>query len=335
MSTSTKPEVVVVTGATAGLGRAIVEAFARQGAHIGLLARGEQRLELTKARVEELGGKAIGISTDVADYDQIKQAAERVEQEFGPIDIWINNAMTSVFAPVHEVKPEEFRRVTEVTYLGMVYGTQVALEHMRPRNEGSIVLVGSALAKRGIPLQAAYCASKHAVQGFFESLRTELLHENSNIRLSIAHMPAMNTPQFDWVKSRLPHKAQPVPPIYEPEVCADAVVYAAHNKRREIYVGASTVKTVFGNRIAPWFADWYLARTGYQSQQTDELENPDRPDNLWEPVGGDPGAHGRFEGDKSLRHSSLQLWATKHRAGLGVAAVGLGLAVGLTAGLRS
>lgn len=331
---SSKPEVVVVTGATAGVGRATVEAFARRGAHIGLLARGEQRLELTRQRVEELGGKAIGISTDVAEYDQIKDAAEAVEREFGPIDIWINNAMTSVFAPVREITPEEFKRVTEVNYLGMVYGTQVALDHMRPRDKGSIVLVGSALAKRGIPLQAPYCASKHAIQGFFESLRTELMHDQSNIRLSITHLPAMNTPQFDWVKSKLPHRAQPVPPIYEPEVAADAIVYAAHNDRREVYVGASTVKTIFGNRIAPWFADWYLARTGYKSQQTSEVEDPNRADNLWEPVEGDPGAHGRFEA-RGVRHSSLQLWASKHRTELGLAAVGVGLAAGLAAGLRS
>lgn len=334
MTQQRKPEVIVITGATAGVGRAAAEAFAREGAHIGLLARGEERLESTKRRVEELGGRAIGISTDVADADQVERAAEQIEQEFGPIDVWVNNAMTSVFSPAIEIKPEEYKRVMEVNFLGFVHGTQSALKRMLPRNRGSIVLVGSALAKRGIPLQAPYCASKHAIQGYFESLRTELLHDDSDVKLSIVHLPAMNTPQFDWVKSRLDNKAQPVPPIYQPEIAADAIMYAAHNDRREIYVGAPTVKTIFGNRIAPWFADRYLAKNGYSGQQTDEPENPNRANNLWEPAPGDPGAHGRFD-DRNPRSRSPQLWATEHRTELGLAAVGIGLAIGIAAGLRS
>ncbi|QDG54736.1 SDR family oxidoreductase [Persicimonas caeni] len=334
MTQRSHPEVVVITGATAGVGRATAEAFARQGAHIGLLARGQERLESTRRRIEELGGKAIGISTDVADAEQVERAAARVEEEFGPIDVWVNNAMTSVFSPAIEIEPEEYKRVMEVNFLGFVHGTQSALERMLPRNRGSIVLVGSALAKRGIPLQAPYCASKHAIQGYFESLRTELLHDDSDIKLSIVHLPAINTPQFDWVKSRLDNRAQPVPPIYQPEVAADAIVYAAHNDRREVYVGAPTVKTIFGNRIAPWYADRYLAKNGYDGQQTDEPEDPNRPNNLWEPAPGDPGAHGRFD-DRNPRARSPQLWATQHRTELGLAAIGIGLAIGLTAGLRS
>jgi NAD(P)-dependent dehydrogenase (short-subunit alcohol dehydrogenase family) len=333
-STSSRPEVVVVTGATAGVGRATVEAFARRGASIGLLARGKDRLEATRRRVEELGGRALGIPTDVADPAQIEAAAAQIEETLGPIDIWINNAMASVFAPISEISAEEFKRVTEVTYLGIVYGTQCALKYMRPRNRGSIVLVGSALTQRSIPLQAPYCAAKHAVQGFFESLRTELMHEKSPIQLTIVQLPALNTPQFDWVKSRLPNRAQPVPPIYAPEVAADAIVYAAYHDRRQVFVGMSTVKAIWGNKIAPWFADWYLARNGYKSQQTDEPEDPNRPHNLWEPVPGDYGAHGRFDARNPRQHS-LQLWASKHRGQLGLVAAGLGLLAGVSAALRN
>src|ERR687886_733354 len=268
MKRLTKPEVVVITGASAGVGRATARAFAREGAYIGLLARGRDGLEGARRDVEESGGRALVLPTDVSDADAVERAAETVEREFGPIDVWINNAMVSVFSPVKEMRPEEYRRVTEVTYLGYVYGTLAALKRMLPRDRGVLVQVGSALAYRGIPLQAAYCGAKHAVQGFMDALRCELLHDGSHVRVTMLQMPALNTPQFGWVKSRLSHKAQPVPPIYQPEVAAEAIVYAAHHHRREFYVGFSTVKAIIGNKLVPGFADWYLARTGYTSQQT-------------------------------------------------------------------
>jgi len=326
-------KVVVITGATAGVGRATAEAFARQGARIGLLAREQNRLDATRRRIEELGGQSIAISTDVANPAQVEAGAAEVEQTFGPIDIWVNNAMTSVFAPICDISADEFKRVTEVTYLGVVYGTQSALKYMRPRNRGKIIFVGSALTHRSIPLQAPYCAAKHAIQGFFESLRTELLHEKSAIEVTVVQMPALNTPQFDWVKSRLPNRAQPVPPIFEPEVAARAILFAAAHNRRQIFVGMPTVVAIWGNKIAPWFADWYLAKTGYKSQQTKQPENPNRADNLWEPVPGDPGAHGRF-GARNPHKYSLQLWASEHRGQLGLAALGLGLLAGARAAMR-
>jgi NAD(P)-dependent dehydrogenase (short-subunit alcohol dehydrogenase family) len=306
-----KSEVVVITGASAGVGRATVRAFAHDGARIGLLARGRDGLEGARREVESAGGQALVLPTDVADHDQVNAAAETVERAFGPIDIWINNAMTSVFSPVKEMTPDEFKRVTEVTYLGVVYGTLAALKRMLPRDRGSIVQVGSALAYRGIPLQAAYCGAKHAIQGFMDSLRTELLHDGSYVRVTMVQMPALNTPQFGWVKSRLPRKAQPVPPIFQPEVAADAIHWAAHHDRREMFVGLPTVIAIIGNKIAPWFGDWYLARTGFASQQTDEPADPDRPDDLWQPVPGDHGAHGRF--DARATDWSTELWASKHR----------------------
>lgn len=315
--TTDRREVVVVTGASAGLGRAIVRAFARAGAHIGLLARGRDGLESARAEVEALGGKALTIPVDVADAEAIEEAAEMVEREFGPIDIWINNAMVSVFSPVKKMTPEEYKRVTEVTYLGVVYGTLAALKRMLPRDRGVIVQVGSALAYRGIPLQSAYCAAKHAIQGFQDSLRSELIHDGSNVRVTMVQLPAMNTPQFSWVKSRLPRKPQPVPPIYQPEIGADAVLFAAHNDRREMYVGHPTVEAIIGDKIAPGFADWYLARNGYDAQQTDESVEPDRRDNLWEPVPGDHGAHGTFDDRASI--SSPQLWVSKNRKWLAMA----------------
>jgi NAD(P)-dependent dehydrogenase (short-subunit alcohol dehydrogenase family) len=306
-----KQEVVVITGASAGVGRATVRAFARDGVCIGLLARGRDGLEGARREVESAGGRALVLPTDVADHDQVDAAAEAVERAFGPIDVWINNAMASVFSPVKEMTPEEFKRVTEVTYLGVVYGTLVALKRMLPRDRGSIVQVGSALAYRGIPLQGVYCGAKHAIQGFMDSLRTELLHDGSHVRVTMVQMPALNTPQFGWVKSRLPHRAQPVPPIFQPEVAADAIHWAAHHDRREMFVGLPTVIAIIGNKIAPWFGDWYLARTGFASQQTDEPADPDRPDNLWQPVPGDHGAHGRF--DARATDWSTELWASKHR----------------------
>jgi NAD(P)-dependent dehydrogenase (short-subunit alcohol dehydrogenase family) len=329
--TARQPEVVVVTGASAGLGRAIVRAFARQGAHIGLLARGHDGLEGARREVEELGGRALVVPTDVADAEAVESAAEAVEREFGPIDIWINNAMVSVFSPVKEMMPEEYRRVTEVTYLGYVYGTLAALKRMLPRDRGCVVQVGSALAYRGIPLQSAYCAAKHAIQGFTESLRCELIHDKSNVRVTMVQLPAMNTPQFSWVKSRLPRKPQPVPPIYQPEVGAEAVLFAAHNDRREMYVGYPTIEAIIGDKIAPGFADWYLARNGYDAQQTREPVEPDRRDNLWESVPGDRGAHGDF--DARATDFSPQLWANTHRGWL-VAAGAVFAATACAAWLR-
>ncbi len=322
---SNRPEVVVITGASAGVGRATAREFARHGAHIGLLARGRDGLEAARREVKEMGGRALALPTDVADADRVEAVAAYIEEKFGPIDIWINNAMTSVFSPVKEMRPEEFKRVTEVTYLGVVYGTLAALKRMLPRDRGVIVEVGSALAYRGIPLQAAYCGAKHAIQGFVDSLRCELLHDKSNVRVTMVQMPALNTPQFRWVKSRLPHKAQPVPPIFQPEVAARAIYYAAHHDRRELYVGMPTVEAIVGNKIAPGLLDHYLARTGYESQQTDEPADPNRPNNLWEPLPGDHGAHGVFD-DRSSGHS-LQLWANTHRGLLTLAGLGLAGAV--------
>lgn len=325
--TAGRPEVVVVTGASAGLGRAIARAFARERAHVALLARGRDGLEGARNEVEALGGQALVLPLDVADDKAIEQAAEVIEREFGPIDIWINNAMVSVFSPVKEMSPEEYKRVTEVTYLGVVYGTLSALKRMLPRDHGVIVQVGSALAYRGIPLQSAYCAAKHAIQGFNDSLRSELIHDKSNVRVTMVQLPAMNTPQFSWVKSRLPRKPQPVPPIYQPEIGAEAVLFAAHHDRREMYVGYPTVEAIVGDKIMPALGDWYLARNGYEAQQTNEPVEPDRRDNLWQPVPGDHGAHGTF-GDRAIA-SSRQLWANKNRNWLMLGGAGLaGLLLG-------
>ncbi len=307
-----KPRVIVITGAAAGIGRATAKMFAQtEGAHIGLIARGMEALEGAKSDVEALGGKAIIIQCDVTDAEGMEAAAERVERELGPIDVWVNVAMTSVFAFVRETTAAEFKRVTEVCYLGYVNGTLAALKRMLPRNRGHIIQVGSALAYRGIPLQAAYCAGKHAIQGFMDSLRAELIHDNSNIVAVMVQMPALNTPQFDWCRSKLPNKAQPVPPIYQPEVAAEAIVFASKNKRREIYVGLPTVIAIVGNKFFPRLGDWYLGKTGIRGQQTNEKADHDKPDNLYEPVGGDPGAHGRF--DNRSRNFSPQLWTSMHR----------------------
>jgi NAD(P)-dependent dehydrogenase (short-subunit alcohol dehydrogenase family) len=308
-----KKRVVVITGASAGVGRAAAQAFAREGASIGLIARGRAGLEGARRDVEALGGRALVLPLDVADADAIENAAAEVENSLGEIDVWVNVAMASVFSPVKEMTAEEFKRVTEVTYLGYVYGTLAALKRMLPRNRGAIIQVGSALAYRGIPLQSAYCAAKHAIQGFCDSLRCELIHDKSNVRLTMIQMPALNTPQFSWVKSRLPRKAQPVPPIYEPEIAARAILFASLYPRREIYVGMPTVEAIVGNKIAPGLLDHYLARTCFDAQQTNEAEDPNRPNNLWEAVDSakDHGAHGRFDARASDR--SPQLWTTTHR----------------------
>lgn len=321
-------ETVVVTGASAGLGRAIACEFAKRGANIGLLARGKGGLEAAKREVESLGGKAVTLPTDVSDAHAVEIAAAEIEKHFGPVDVWINNAMVSVFSPVKEMKPDEYKRVTDVTYLGVVNGTLVALRRMLSRDKGKIVQIGSALAYRSIPLQSAYCAAKHAIVGFTDSLRCELIHDRSRVSISVVHMPALNTPQFAWVKSRLKNRAQPVPPIYEPEVGARAVYWAAHHDRAEVYVGGSTVEAIVGNKVAPRLLDQYLGRTGYDSQQTAEPENPNRRNNLWDPVDGDEdfGSHGSF--DKRARPFSFQVWADLRRSwialGLGASAAALG-----------
>jgi len=325
MGNARRPEVVVIAGASGGAGRAAAQEFARHGAHIGLIARGHAGLEGARRDVEAAGGKALVVPADVADYHQVEAAAATVEATFGPIDIWVNVAMTTVFSPVKEMQPEEYRRVTEVTYLGSVHGALVALKHMLPRDCGVIVQVGSALGIRSIPLQSSYCAAKHAVQGFIESLRTELMHDGSHVRVTIVQMPGLNTPQFRWVKSRMPKKAQPVPPIYQPEVAARAIYWAAHHNRRSLNVGLPTDYTILAELFAPWFADWYLARTGYSSQLIDEPEDPNRPYNLWEPVdeNQDHGAHGAY--DQKAHERSIQLWASTHRGWLALAgALGAG-----------
>jgi NAD(P)-dependent dehydrogenase (short-subunit alcohol dehydrogenase family) len=317
-----KPQVVVVTGASAGVGRAIVRAFAKRGARIGLLARGRDGLEAARKEVESLGGEALSVSTDVADYHDVDTAASAVEDAFGPIDVWVNNAMATVFAPIRKLSPDEFRRVTDVTYHGVVHGTMVALQRMLPRNRGVIVQVGSALAFRGLPLQAAYCGAKHAIQGFTEALRSELIHDGSDVRVTTVHLPAINTPQFSWGRSLMPRRAQPVPPIYQPELAAEAVLWAAaHPRRRELNVGWSTAATIWMSRLAPGLADRFLARRGVEGQLTQEPEDPDRRHNLWQPLAGDYGAHGRF--DRVAHRHSTQLWATTHRGSLALAAAGL------------
>jgi len=315
-----RPRVVVITGASAGVGRATALAFARQGASIALVARGWEGLEGARREVEALGAKAIVVPTDVADAVQVEGAAAIAERELGPIDVWVNNAMSSVFSPVREMSAEDYRRVTDVTYLGYVYGTLAALRRMLPRDRGKIIFVGSALAYRGIPLQSAYCGAKHAVQGFFDSLRTELIHDRSGVQITMVQMPALNTPQFRWVKSRLPNKAQPVPPIHQPEVAADAILFAADHDRREVWVGWPTVLAIVGNRIAPWFADRKLAKSGFSSQQQAEPEDPHRRHNLWDPVDDDEdhGAHGVF--DHRAQAGTSQLWFAKNRNALSVGA---------------
>jgi NAD(P)-dependent dehydrogenase (short-subunit alcohol dehydrogenase family) len=285
---------------------------------VALLARGIDGLEDARREIEQSGGRALAIPTDVADSAQVEAAAARVEQELGEIDIWVNCAMTSVFSPFHEMTAEEFQRVIDVTFMGQVHGTLAAIRRMLPRDRGTIVQVGSALAYRSIPLQSAYCAAKAAVRGFTDSLRTELLHLKSHVHLTMVQMPGLNTPQFGWVKSRLPKKAQPVPPIFQPEVAADAIVWAAHHRRRELWVGGSAVKAILSAKLAPALGDLILSRQGYSGQQTSEPEDPNRPHNLWQPVSGDHGAHGSF--DARASGFSPQLWLNKNRGLIALAA---------------
>ena len=323
-------ETVVITGASGGIGRATARLFGERGASVGLIARGDSGLAGAADDVERAGGKALVLPADVADYAQVEDAARQAEEHFGPVDTWINVAFSSVFAPFAEITPEEYRRVTEVSYLGFVHGTMVALARMRPRDRGTIVQVGSALGYRSIPLQSAYCGAKHAVNGFTSSVRCELRHDHCGVRITVVQMPAVNTPQFSWVRSKLPRHPQPVAPIYQPEVAARGVLYAAdHPGRREYWVGASTAATIVANKFAPALLDRYLARTGYDSQQTDQ-GGPDRgPGNLQRPAdardGQDHGAHGIFDSRSHPR--SAQLWAVTHPRVIGALA-----AAGVAAG---
>ncbi len=323
--------VVVVTGASAGVGRATVETFAQAGWDVGLLARGRERLERAAGAVRAHGRRAYAVSTDVADADAVENAASQIEDELGPIDVWVNNAMATVFAPVTSISPDEFRRATEVTFLGQVYGTLAALRRMKPRDRGTIVNVGSALSYRAIPLQSAYCASKYAVRGFTDSLRSELLHDKSNVHLTMVHLPAMNTPQFDWALNKLGVRTQPVPPIFEPEVAAGALLFAATHRRREIWVGYPTWKAIIGNKLAPGVADRVLAHGGYTGQLTRQPEANDAPANLFEPVTGDWGAHGRFS-DRA-KQTSATLWMSENRSAI-AGVVGFAVALGAACAVR-
>ena len=320
MRSDRRSEVVVVTGASAGVGRAIVREFAQHGASLGLLARGRDGLEGARREVETAGGRALVIPTDVSDATQVEQAATTVERTFGPIDVWVNNAMASVISPALDMTPEDYQRVTDVTYLGYVYGTLAAVRRMRRRNRGAIVQIGSALAYRSIPLQSAYCAAKHAIQGFTDSLRSELIHDGSHIHITTLQLPAVNTPQFSWIKCRMPRHPQPVPPIYQPEVIARAAYWAAHHRRRELWIGWSAVKAIIGQKFIPGLLDHYLAWIGYSSQQTNEPLESNRPNNLHSPLSGDYGAHGAF--DRKARSFSVQSWMNMNRDWLSLAGLG-------------
>ena len=329
-----RKQVVVVTGASGGVGRAIAHAFAKRGADVALLARGKEGLDAAAREVEALGGRALVLPTDVADHEQVEAAAAAAEDHFGPIDVWVNDAMATVFAQFADTTAEEFARATQVTYLGAVYGTMAALRRMRPRDHGTVVQVGSALAYRAIPLQAAYCGAKFAIRGFTDSVRTELLHHKSKVWISMVQLPAVNTPQFSWCRTKMPDHPQPVAPIYQPEVPAAVVVYAAHHRRREIWVGGSTVEAIVANKLAPRLLDWYLAKTGFKSQQMQGRPvSPERPNNLFEPVPADAATHGIF--DDRAKRRSIQVWATMHRAAMaGAIALGIGVATTLARRVR-
>jgi NAD(P)-dependent dehydrogenase (short-subunit alcohol dehydrogenase family) len=326
---SRRREVVVVTGASGGVGRATARRFAADGARIGLIARGRRGLEAAAREVEQAGGQALVLPLDVADHDSVEAAAAAVEDTFGPIDVWVNNAMVTVYAEFLDIDPDEYRRATEVTYLGMVWGTRAALERMVGRDRGSIVQVCSAMSYRGIPIQSPYCGAKHACKGFTESVITELLHRRSKVRISMIQLPALNTTQFTWGRTKLPKQTKPVPPIYQPEIAADAIHHAAHHRRRQIYVGIPVVANIVGERIAPWLLDRFLARTGYASQMTDHDLDPTAHDNLYDAVDEDRGAHGPF--DEEAHRLSTQYQVAKHRAAvltaLGAAALVVGVAV--------
>jgi short-subunit dehydrogenase len=320
-------QVVVVTGASGGIGRAIAHAFARRGAHVGLVARGRESLADAAAEVRSLGGQALELPTDVADADAVEAAAAAVEERLGPIDVWVNDAMATIFAPVAQTEPAEYKRATEVTYLGTVYGTMAALRRMSERDAGTIVQVGSALAYRAIPLQAAYCGAKFGIRGFTDSLRTELMADRSRVRITMVQLPGVNTTQFNWCRSKLPRHPKPVPPIYQPEIAAEAVYRAAQRPRRELWVGYTTIQAVVGNKLAPWLADRYLARTAIQGQQVDGMPvSPDRPDNLYEPLPQKAATHGIFNDEAIAR--SPQLWANTHRRLVAAAGAAGALAVG-------
>ncbi|MBW4025819.1 MAG: SDR family oxidoreductase [Acidobacteria bacterium] len=316
----------MVTGASGGLGRAIAHAFASKGCRIGLIARNPEALEATKREVEHLGGQALVLPLDVTDAQAIDDAATKLEETFGPIDVWVNDAMTSVFSPVKEMKAEEYKRVTEVCYLGYVYGTMSALRRMQPRDRGTIIQIGSALAVRSIPLQSAYCASKHAIIGFTDSLRCELHHDKSNVKLTVVQMPAMNTMQFTWVKSRLPNKPQPVPPIFEPEVAAKVVLHAAEAAypRREYWVGTPTVEAIVGQKFIPGLLDIYLGKTGYKAQQRSTPDSATRPNNLWEFVPGTHSARGPFDGRSCSWSPQVEANINRKWLALGAAALAVG-----------
>lgn len=316
-----KPQVVVITGASAGVGRATAHRFARDGAHIALIARASEALDAAAEEVRQLGGVALTLPVDVADADAVDAAADRIEAELGAIDVWINAAMATIFAPVSEISAQDFRRATEVTYLGAVHGTMAALKHMRRRKRGHIVQVGSALAYRAVPLQSAYCGAKFAIRGFTDALRVELMHERAGVQLTMVQLSAFNTPQFQWARTHMKHRPQPVPPIFQPEVAARGIHWAAHHRRRELWVGFPAVKAIVGNALAPWLADRKLVKQGYKGQLDDQPLPADRPDNLYSPVHADYGTHGRF--DRRSRDSSAQLWLTTHRQQIAAGALAL------------
>lgn len=316
---------VVVTGASAGVGRAIARAFGVEGARVALLARNVEALENAASEIRAAGGEALVLPVDVSDARAVDAAADEVVARFGRLDLWVNDAMVSVFSPVMETTAEEYRRVTEVTYLGYVHGTRAALRHMVPRDAGHVIQVGSALAYRSIPLQSAYCAAKAAIRAFTDSLRCELIHDRSRVKLSTVHLPAVNTPQFEYVRTRLPGHPQPVPPIYQPEVAARAVLHVARHPTRELWVAWSTTRAILGQRFLPGLLDRYLARVAYRAQQADRPPEPGRPDNLDAPVRGDLGAHGEFDGEARAR--SLSTWLRLRRGPLAAALATLGLGV--------